>query len=354
MAKHYSKITGSTSAAIGTIISVFRSSSGSFDISQYPGYLECDGSELNVNAYPALYAIIGTHYGGTTTVSTLTPFSNRQNHNDTSGGTFKLPDFRGRKLVGVDGVDGAGSPSVIPTFNPNGTLGGTADVPGCTGGWWIMSETRQGAEYFVGNVTTTGYTTVTTTVNTNLSGETSLKVGPLVDSVLRGAPEHTHILLTSNADPNCIGEIADGNPYNPSVESEYLATGHITEFQGFIFPYGPPDGTKSHTHKISQVNISASRRLDATYDTTNLRGDNGSGNAYYNSTVGTGDLLSSSNSADDYSFNISAAETGMTISQGDFQLTGASPISVTATIVPNGDIPLLTRYFRVKYLIKAF
>jgi hypothetical protein len=33
----YSKITGSSSASIGTVIAVFRSSSGSFDITQYPG-----------------------------------------------------------------------------------------------------------------------------------------------------------------------------------------------------------------------------------------------------------------------------------------------------------------------------
>ena len=357
MTKHYSKISGSTGASIGTIIAVFKSDSGSFDINDYPGYLECDGTIVNVNAYPALYAVIGTHYGGATTISTLTPFSDRQNHTDAAGGQFRLPDFRGRKLVGVGGVDGAGSPSLTPSTNPNGTPGGSADVPGCTGGYWIMEETRQGAEYFVGAVTTRGYSTVTANPDTTFSGSTSLQVGPLNDQPLRAAPEHTHILLTSNEDPNCQAEEATGSNENAVSQygaGQYQVSRHIQEELGFILPFDPPDGLKTHTHKIAEFNVSATRRFDATYDTTNPRGNDGVGNAFYNSAIGSGAALSNANCSDSYSFNITAAQSGITTSSVDFVLTGGTPIVVTATIVPNGDIPLLTRYFRVKYLIKAY
>jgi len=50
---------------------------------QAPGnWLFCEGQELAITAYQALYSLIGTAYGG----------------NGTS--TFKLPDFRGRVPVG--------------------------------------------------------------------------------------------------------------------------------------------------------------------------------------------------------------------------------------------------------------
>ena len=353
MATYYSKTTGSVAASIGTIISVFRSSSGNFDVSQYPGYLECDGSELNVSEYPALYAVIGTHYGGTSTISTAAPFTGWEGTSTPSMGTFKLPDFRGRKLVGVGGVDGAGSPSAIPSFDPKGNAGGSAETPGCTGGNWIMNETRQGAEYFVGNVTTTGYSFVTATLQTSLSGSTSYRMGPILDTPLKGAPTHRHILLTSDEDPNCIGD--EGNGGDPAVLGDLSAPEHITEDLAFIYPFSAPDGTASHTHKICEYNISSARLYDATYDSAD-RGASGSGDSYYVGTVGSNDVpsLSSAVAKDFIDINVDVSDTGMFVSTGDFEFSAAEPLEVTATIVPDGDIPLLTRYHRVKYLIKAY
>jgi microcystin-dependent protein len=46
------------------------------------GWLLCDGRELNVRDYQALYSLLGNMYGGT------------------EGSTFKLPDLRGRTPVG--------------------------------------------------------------------------------------------------------------------------------------------------------------------------------------------------------------------------------------------------------------
>lgn len=58
------------------------------------GYLICDGTSLSTTTYSALFAAIGYAYGG-------------------SGGTFNLPDMRGRVPVGV------GTHSDVNALNKN-------------------------------------------------------------------------------------------------------------------------------------------------------------------------------------------------------------------------------------------
>jgi len=48
------------------------------------GWLLCQGQVVNVNAYQALYALIGNQYGG-----------------QASQGTFGIPDLQGRSIIGV-------------------------------------------------------------------------------------------------------------------------------------------------------------------------------------------------------------------------------------------------------------
>ncbi|MFB9326036.1 phage tail protein [Paenibacillus aurantiacus] len=63
-------------------------------------WLPCDGRELNIQQYAALYSLIGVTYGGNATTN------------------FKLPDLRGRVPVGM-GQQPGGANYVI------GTVGGT-------------------------------------------------------------------------------------------------------------------------------------------------------------------------------------------------------------------------------------
>ena len=49
-----------------------------------------------------------------------------------------------------------------------------------------------------------------------------------------------------------------------------------------------------------------------------------------------------------------ASESNIRFSDGTFSLSTSTPISVTATATPTTPIPLITRYHRAKYLIKAF
>jgi microcystin-dependent protein len=61
------------------------------------GWALCDGAELPVNGNQALYSIIGTRFGGTFT-------------------TFKLPDLRGRTIVGAGERPGSSGSSVGSFF----------------------------------------------------------------------------------------------------------------------------------------------------------------------------------------------------------------------------------------------
>ncbi|BAY64994.1 phage tail collar domain-conataing protein [Calothrix brevissima NIES-22] len=80
------------------------------------GWLLCNGSEYSINNYPALYAILGTAYGGNGTT------------------TFRVPDLRGRGLIGA----GQGSGLTNRTLGQSGgqetvTLS-TSQIPSHTHG----------------------------------------------------------------------------------------------------------------------------------------------------------------------------------------------------------------------------
>lgn len=73
-----------------------------------PGYLLCDGSEVERGKFPLLFDVIGTVYNGPFTLIGV--------------GTFRLPDLRGRFPLGRDNMDNG---SQIPT-----ATGGQADAGG--------------------------------------------------------------------------------------------------------------------------------------------------------------------------------------------------------------------------------
>ena len=151
MTVRYTKQTQKSGASIGTVITVpkpqtwtdstnINTEGSNWNIEAlYPGWLPCDGRTLNVSDYYALYQVIGNTYGGTT------------------NSTFKLPDYRSKKLMGtgvVDGNKGSG-PSLTPNSGPTGTPGGTIDLPGSQGGIYKITTVRQlppGSEITPGGV----------------------------------------------------------------------------------------------------------------------------------------------------------------------------------------------------------
>ncbi|PKP90583.1 MAG: hypothetical protein CVT77_14645 [Alphaproteobacteria bacterium HGW-Alphaproteobacteria-16] len=71
-------------------------------------WLECNGQQLAVQQYQALYALLGTRYGGTT------------------GQNFMLPDLRGRVPVGAGAMPDSNRIGVTHLFN--GDKGGSETV----------------------------------------------------------------------------------------------------------------------------------------------------------------------------------------------------------------------------------
>jgi microcystin-dependent protein len=80
------------SVPIGTILPYAGQGSGSDAWRNLPpGYLLCDGSEVEVYRYRALFEVIGSIYNGSVPLTPVT----------TSGGSFRLPDLRGRFVLGL-------------------------------------------------------------------------------------------------------------------------------------------------------------------------------------------------------------------------------------------------------------
>ena len=151
---------------------------------QYPGFLYCDGAEYNASDYPLLFEVITDDYGGNGGT-----FS-KENFGTTPGTTFKVPDYKTKKLVGAGGgVSGAGSP----------VSGNVISVVGATGGRWYFSKDEQENLFDIGNIIISGYTNVTEFVGGSLSGEVTIQVGPLQEKMISAVPEHEHAILTSSA-----------------------------------------------------------------------------------------------------------------------------------------------------------
>jgi microcystin-dependent protein len=83
------------------------------------GWMSCNGQMLSVSSYSALYALLGTQYGGD------------------GVNTFGLPDLRGRVAVGqnqanmagrIPGGNGAAGGSVTSAFSAPGTGSATATL----------------------------------------------------------------------------------------------------------------------------------------------------------------------------------------------------------------------------------
>ena len=51
---------------------------------------------------------------------------------------------------------------------------------------------------------------------------------------------------------------------------------------------------------------------------------------------------------------VTASDASLTVTDGTFTMSSSTPIVTTAQVVSESDIPLITKYHRVKYLIKAF
>ena len=66
-----------------------------------------------------------------------------------------------------------------------------------------------------------------------------------------------------------------------------------------------------------------------------------------------GNPINTDDGIDQVRREVSAVGAALTVTDGTFTMSSSTPITTTATVTAENNIPLITKYHRVKYLIKA-
>jgi microcystin-dependent protein len=345
MPVNYGKQIQKTGAAIGTIIAApkpanYNSSTDNWNLAtRFPGYLECDGSALNPNQYFALYQVIGMTYGGNVTGS----YPNYS-------GTFNLPNFRGKYVLGTGQVDGnsGASGGVTPSLTASGNLGGSFNEAGTVGGQYVINTVRQlpsGSEitpstpsspqdiggsatdtFEIGTYRTTGFSTSVARPNATISGNVSFTAGPLKTTKIFGAMPHGHVLTHCRLiNSTTAGSTRDGGPGGPDKMPVYQAvTGGIVSFNRFVQNAGGSGDGATATVTVSGGTI------------TSVNVTNG-GSGYVSA---PGIVLSGGNPSAEAiltaNINASGSVTSVTINFGGSGFSSTP----TLTFVPSSSAPL--------------
>lgn len=371
MPVRYSRQTQKSGAAVGTVISIPKPStwqdstnlsteSLSWNVeNDYPGWLECDGRTLNVSDYRVLYQVLGNTYGG---------IENQ---------TFKLPDYRSKKLMGtgvLDGNKGTGL-SLTPVTSPTGVAGGSIDLPGTQGGLYNVSTVRQlppdseitpispsdpaviggDAEdtFSIGSFSSVGFSGVIIDVQPNFAGNATYSAGDSANGTgtrtLGGAPLHDHYIRHVVRQEN---EASSGSPYFDGAR-----VGFVNKTFGAPITWnrsGAP--IRSHSHYICWGSAPPA---------SSFGNDNGPGNGLYNSEGGAN--LVHSSFYGNFTSNIGPSITktinlvndaGVSLNPGIFRMKDSSRSdfdgALSVRLEAAEEIVLMSPYFRLKYIIKAY
>lgn len=155
-------------------------------------------------------------------------------------GTFRLPDYRDKIIVGYGAVDGEGSPTIENALINN---------VGQTGGRWYLSrnDLLDGGVFFsVGNVRTTGYTNISADVFTYITGSVEYQLGPIDDYIFSRPVEHFHYILSSEPDEGLEAEFGS----SPSDQYAVLYSKSRANVQPFE-PQGANGLALGHSHGLS-------------------------------------------------------------------------------------------------------
>ena len=314
----------------------------------YPGWLYCDGAQHSANDFPMLYDIIGDKYGGTNpSTVTLSDWGNPAG--TVQNAVFNVPDIRMKRVVGTGGVDGSGS------ITPDDAQMNVGD----TGGEWYISRARQNEEYGVGSVRVTGYNDCIGFVGGTLGGTAEITIGPLQPRVINGPPPHGHTLLTSERDQRNGGD--NGTAYDGEKSPNYITN------LGPIDQWDPTGGTQAeHTHYLAEYSpIRTGTNEQFSYCKSEPYYSSTDADAYTNA---YGATKVNDNAVNDRGQTVNMFESqaltganaitpiqaGMSLNEGTITMTPGEQLSVTAGIIPQTAVPLVLKYFRVKYLIKAW
>jgi len=185
-------------------------------------------------------------------------------------GTFNLPDYRQRKILGFGNVNGTG------TSTPENAVN---NFVGQTGGQWYIAKNSliDSGEFFViGDVKTTGYASITADVAAYITGTVKYQVGPMDDYVFPFPPTHGHRMLSVEVDETKLAE-------QGATEADKFAVNYINSRANVnIFePNGTAGGALGHSHGLIGTPLQNSQT--ATYGNTNGIGETAgdSGDAQY-------------------------------------------------------------------------
>lgn len=373
MPVRYSKSTESNGITIGTILPIpkpttwtnstnLTTETNNWNISNdYPGWLPCDGRTLNVLEYKALFDVIGTTYGGTGGTS----------------GTFKLPDYRSKKLMGTGPVSISSALTLTPNVGPGGGAQPEVDTPGSTGGIYVMNTTRQlpsGSEitpgspsnpaniggdaedtFRLGSYITNGFSLSTQTLSGNITGTVSYSAGPLGARSLSGVAPHQHSIRYVQATGGT-GAEGDGGI------ARFCAGKSVPFFSnldGTVIQFNREGrGLRTHSHYIYWESESATSY--ASFGHSNTIGNSGLVNPTQSSGAPAFSVNYNTTNNRDSTINKTLSMTDLAVSINDCNVVLRDTTrtdwdaSLTVRLQAAEEIPLMSKYFRVKYIIKAY
>ena len=253
---------------IGSMIPVFQDGTqtdnwgdlGGDFTSRFPGMLYCDGSFVEPEDYPMLFAVLQYRYGaeavtGETFSTTLYDINGNIIKEDGDAKILmRLPDLRNRYLKGTGVIDGTqlSSPALAPTYQPTKLPGSPGNQsPGAFGGMWYvdtigdpgsgeLEQVQTPAEglpasesdfFGIAQVQTTGYTEVSGNVEFLVSGSCTAEVS-LKKQKVYDVPLHFHELVTGQKDQGAFkGRInwgSDGGFRSPAASATETFVGKLS------------------------------------------------------------------------------------------------------------------------------
>jgi len=312
---------------------------------RFPGYIELRGQWIKKADFPALYRVIGDAYGVT-------------------ADAFRLPFPAGKKLMGTGNVDNnSGSVSIEPLYAADGTSGGDKNVPGSIGGVWNYVESKQlppgspgvgvdgtagspdPSTFTLGNFSTDGFTDVEATAETDFSGVYKYKVGPMLPWAFAGVPDHSHAGISAGFAEGFTAHKGTCNGQGP-IDPKF----YEVEPEGGSITSGPEgisesDRGRLHAHAVGLETVSPGNGFTSTHSD----GIGPSGSAGESITVTTNLEYTAGDTTPSFNLFLEPAPITMT--------TATKSIfdgSLKFVLKNNEALPLLSPYFRLKYLIKAY
>ena len=175
-------------------------------------------------------------------------------------GTFNLPDYRQRKILGFGNVNGAG------TSTPENAVN---NFVGQTGGQWFIPKSTliDSGEFFViGDVKTTGYNDIVADISAYITGSVKYQIGPMDDYVFPFPPQHGHRILSVEVDETKLAEVGP-------TEADKFAVNYINSRANInVFePNGTAGGALGHSHGL--IGTALQNSQTATYGNTNGIGE---------------------------------------------------------------------------------